>query len=101
MKYAFNPRIIRSPYGDCWGREIETVLESYPEEYLEGLSKDGYNGIWAHINLKETVPSALFPEKKSRKIEILNRLVEKTARHDIKVYCYILEPRALPEGARF
>lgn len=101
MKYAFDPRIIRSPYGDCWGSEIETVLSSYPEGYLKGIAEEGYNGIWVHVNLKETVPSALFPEKKSRKIDTLNRLVKKTAEYGIKVYCYILEPRALPEGHKF
>ncbi len=96
MKYAFDPRILRSPLGDCWGREIETVLQSYPEDYLKGIAEEGYNGIWAHVNLKETVPSALFPDKKRKRIHILNRLVKKTANHGIKVYCYILEPRALP-----
>lgn len=100
-KFAFDPRIIRSPLGDCWGKEIETLLEAYPDEYLRSIAGDGYNGVWVHVRFRETVPSPLFPGRKEKQRGNLNTLVERAAVHGMKVYCYLLEPRALPESDPF
>ena len=91
--FAFHPRIIRSPWADFYGKEIEDSLQNHPDDYLKEIASEGYNGIWLHAVLRETVPSKLFPDVKPDKISCLNRLVEKVGRYGIKVYLYLCEPR--------
>jgi len=91
--FSFDPRIIRSPLADCWGDELGTSLEAYSPEYLKEISAEGFNAIWVHIQLRDTVRTNLFPDPGSRNIDLLNRIVEKAARFGIKVFVYLLEPR--------
>lgn len=43
-KFVFNPRLIRSPWSDYYGDEIENGLQAYPERYLKEIAGEGYNG---------------------------------------------------------
>lgn len=101
--FVFDPRIIRSPWGDFHGKEIETSLEVYSDNYLEEISRSGYNAIWLHMILRESVPSILFPDNDTKKnrIACLNRLVKKVDRFGIKVYFYFCEPRSLKQEDPF
>ncbi|MCM8821758.1 MAG: hypothetical protein NC831_02950 [Candidatus Omnitrophica bacterium] len=94
-RFIFNPRIIRSPWSDFYGRELEDALKTHPESYLKKISEYGYNGVWLHAILRKTVSSSLFPNVKPDKINNLNRLVERTGKYGIKVYLYFCEPRGL------
>ncbi|MCX5642188.1 MAG: hypothetical protein NTY10_02985 [Candidatus Omnitrophica bacterium] len=103
-KFIFDPRIIRSPWGDFPSeREIEKTLEAYPDDYLKKISRSGYNAIWLLLVLRESVPSKLFPDNKIKKnhISCLNRLVKKVGRYGIKVYLYFDEPRSLRQEDPF
>jgi len=100
-RFVFNPRIIRSPWSDFYGREIEDSLDAYPDDYLKEISAQGFNGIWLHVILGETVRSRLFPEAKQQKLAILNRLVEKTGKYGIKVFLYLCEPRGFASDHPF
>ncbi|MFH0796371.1 MAG: hypothetical protein V2A65_04855 [Candidatus Omnitrophota bacterium] len=101
--FIFDPRIIRSPWADFYGKEIETSLQAYPDTYLKEISAAGYNAIWLHLVLRESVPSGLFPDNATKKnrISCLNRLVEKVGRFGIKVYFYFCEPRSLKQEDPF
>ena len=95
-KWLFNPRIIRSPFSDYYGNEIEDCLQSYPEDYLKEIAKESYNGIWLRVILREIVSSTPFPEfgnKGKEQLGALNKLVAKAGRFGIKVYLYLCEPR--------
>ncbi|MFH0797444.1 MAG: hypothetical protein V2A65_10425 [Candidatus Omnitrophota bacterium] len=95
--FVFDFRMIRSPWGDFSGKEIETSLEAYPDDYLEEISRSGYNAIWLRLDLRESVPSKLFSDNdiKKNRISCLNRLVEKVGRFGINAYLYFCEPRSL------
>lgn len=93
--FAFNPRIIRSPWADFYGPELETALEAYPDDYLREIAAEGFNGIWLHARLREVVASRLFGGAADTKRTFLKRLVEKAGRHGVKVFLYLNEPRGL------
>ena len=95
-KWLFNPRIIRSPFSDYYGDEIENCLQDYPERYLKEIAREGYNGIWLRVILGEIVSSTPFPEfgnKGKEQLASLNKLVAKAGRFGVKVYLYLCEPR--------
>ncbi|MBT9138795.1 MAG: hypothetical protein DDT31_01371 [Syntrophomonadaceae bacterium] len=100
-KFVFNPRIIRSPWADYYGAEVETALQAYPDNYLREIAAEGYNGIWLHIILRETVSSALFPGAKRVGAAVLNRLVARAGKFKVKVYLYLCEPRGLRSDSPF
>lgn len=90
------PRIIRSPWSDFYGREIEDALKTHPESYLEEAASEGFNGIWLHSTLRDIVSSTPFPEfgkKGKEQMPALNRLVERAAKYGMKVFLYLCEPR--------
>ena len=93
-RYIFTPRIIRSPDTDCWGKELETAIAAYTDEYLAEISEQGLDGIWVHVMLRETVRSSLFPKVSRKPTDLLNRLAERAEKYGVKVYVYLLEPRA-------
>lgn len=95
--FAFNPRILRSPWSAFYGRELEDALQAHPEAYLRQAADQGYNGLWLHAVLRDTAASDLFPDtaQKRRRITALQRFVEKVDKHGFKVYLYLCEPRSL------
>lgn len=93
--YIFTPRIIRSPESDCWGDDLGTALRAYTEDYLREIAQEGYDGLWLHLCLRDTIPSSLFPAVRTKRLDLLNRLVERAARHGVRIYVYLNEPRGL------
>ena len=96
-------RISRSPiapyrWGSGW--ELENDHDYYPEAYLRRLSHCGVNGIWVTGLLRNLVASQTVPElgPKSHQLDKLKQLVEKAARHGIRVYFFCMEPRGIPKG---
>ena len=37
-KFVFAPRIIRSPWADFYYTEIETALQTHPDDYLKEIA---------------------------------------------------------------
>jgi len=104
MKPLSGPRIIRSPWSDFYGREIEDSLKTHPENYLEEVASEGFNSIWIHCVLSNIVGSDIFPEfgqKEKEQIPALNKLVEKAGRYGLKVFLYLCEPRGFPADSVF
>jgi hypothetical protein len=99
-----NIKIIRSPYGNFYYREIEDCNNSYPDWYLKEISEEGFNGIWLHCILRDIVKSSVFPEfgqKEKEQIYQLNKLVERCEKFGIKVFLYLCEPRGFREDDKF
>ena len=99
-----NIKIIRSPYGNFYHREIEDCNNSYPDWYLKEISEEGFNGIWLHCILRDIVKSSVFPEfgqKEKEQIYQLNKLVERCEKFGIKVFLYLCEPRGFREDDKF
>lgn len=99
--YFFTPRILRAHRSDCWGRELDTALEAYSDDWLSALARTGFDAVWVRINLREIVASRLFPKVSPQPLKQLNRLVARAARHDIRVFVYLNEPQAPPAGDPF
>lgn len=94
-KEVFDIRIIRSPWSDFYGQEIEDCLKTHPDSYLKEVSREGFNAVWLHCILRNIVDCSAFPEfgKKKKQIPALNKLVEKAGKYGLKVYLYFCEPR--------
>lgn len=96
-------RIVRSPiapYRWLSGWELTDPHDYYPESYLEWLAQAGINGVWIPGLLRHLVASSVIPElgPPEHRLDKLNQIVAKTARHGIGVYFFCIEPRALPNG---
>lgn len=84
-------------YGDPL---INDGLDPYPDGLLQRLSAVGANGVWLHVVLRQLAPSRSFPEFGEgweKRLANLRKLVDRAARHGIKVYLYMNEPRSMPE----
>ncbi|MDD3725944.1 MAG: hypothetical protein PHI44_01930 [Candidatus Ratteibacteria bacterium] len=104
MKDVFDIKIIRSPYGDFYGRDIEDSVKNHPDHYLEEIGREGFGAVWLHCILRDIVSSDVFPEfgkKENQQIPALNRMVEKAGRYGLKVFLYFCEPRGLREEDPF
>ncbi len=87
-----------APYGDPL---VNAEFEPYPDGLLERLANLGVNGVWMHTVLRTLAPSDGFPEfgaEHEIRLASLRRLVERAKRHNISVYLYVNEPRAMPGG---
>ncbi|MBN1445780.1 MAG: hypothetical protein JW957_06710 [Candidatus Omnitrophica bacterium] len=103
-KDVFGIRMIRSPWSDFYGREIEDSLKTHPDSYLEEIEAQGYNAIWLHCILRDIVASKAFPgfgKKEKEQIPALNKMVEKAAEYGLKVFLYFCEPRGFKENDAF
>ncbi|MCL2517404.1 MAG: hypothetical protein FWF15_02460 [Oscillospiraceae bacterium] len=89
----FSP-INRPPkYGD----ELSDEIDYYPEEYLNRLMHDGANGVWIYTRFSDILPSSIIAEHGvgyKKRIEKLNKVIEKCANYGIKVYVFAIEPVA-------
>ncbi|MCY3020899.1 MAG: hypothetical protein NTW87_17925 [Planctomycetota bacterium] len=83
-------------YGDALANPN---LDPYPDGLLERLADLGVNGIWMHTVLHTLAPSPAFPELGAGhevRLASLRKLVERARRHNIAIYLYMNEPRAMP-----
>jgi hypothetical protein len=84
-------------YGDPL---LEPDPDPYPDGYLARLSQTGVNGVWLQAVLHKLAPFPWDPERSrdhSTRLRNLRRLVKRAGRHNIKIFLYLNEPRAMPE----
>lgn len=78
----------------------DPALDPYPEGLLAELRARGVNGVWLHTVLRQLAPGGeAFPEfgeGSEARLANLKQLVDRAGKHDIKVYLYLNEPRAMP-----
>ena len=93
----FSP-INRPPkYGD----ELSDDIDYYPEEYLNRLMHEGSNGVWIYTRFSDILPSSIIKEYGvgyEKRIEKLNRVIEKCRRYGIGVYVFAIEPKAISDS---
>lgn len=98
-KPSFIPRFVYSyfaPMPDIFG---QAVVDPFPDGYLSRLAHQDADGIWAFCVLEDMVPSPVFPEMgagSEARLQRLRRLIERAAKHGLKVYLYFNEPRPQP-----
>lgn len=80
------------------GEELADDIDYYPEEYLNRLAHDGSNGVWIYTKFQDLLPSKIIPEygqDSERRLDKLNRTIEKCRRYGVKVFVFAIEPAAL------
>ncbi len=81
--------------------ELGADIDGYPDAYLDRLAHDGVNAIWVQEHLRMLVPSDIIPEygkNGSKRIERLNRLIDRAERYGIGVYLEGVEPASSMHG---
>ena len=84
------------------GAELGDDVDYYPDGYLNRLMHDGINGIWIYSSFDELLKSSLieeFGQDSEKRIQKLNRTIEKCAKYGIDVFLFALEPIALTNPA--
>lgn len=99
-------RIARCPFSPIKRPPLNTdeLLDDtdyYPEGYLETLAHDGSNGIWIVTDIKELGISSFTPEdpQRAQRLAKLQQMVKKCARYGIKIWLFMIEPRAEIQGS--
>lgn len=90
--------IFRSPVTSCWEGDLDTGVEKIDDRELAAIASHGYNGIWLHQPLSDYTPSQIFPElgkNSGSYLSLLEALVKRTSKYGIRIYMYLLEPRAM------
>ena len=98
-KSPFGFRMIFSYFADYGDPLADPDVGSFPEGLLQKLSAEGVNAVWLHTVLGTLVADSRYPEfgrGGERRLANLRTLVARAARHGIKVYLYMNEPRAQP-----
>ncbi len=75
--------------------ELGDDVDYYPDEYLNRLAHDGSNGVWIYTIFKDLLPSKIIPEygiDGKRRLDKLNRTIQKCKRYGIKVFAFAIEP---------
>jgi hypothetical protein len=83
-------------YGDAL---LDPKLDPYPDGYLARLARSGVNGVWLPGLLAHLAPFPWDERVSARhrdRHEQLRGLVQRAARHGIRVYVYLNEPRTRP-----
>jgi hypothetical protein len=83
-------------YGDAL---LDPRLDPYPDGYLARLAQSGVNGVWLQGMLAHLAPFPWDPAVSARyehRLEQLETLVQRAARHGMQVYLYLNEPRTQP-----
>ncbi|MBQ3288068.1 MAG: hypothetical protein IJH50_01490 [Kiritimatiellae bacterium] len=94
---SFDLRLIFSYFADYGDPLGDDAVGSYPDGLLARLADSGVNAVWLHTVLSTLAKDPLYPEfgdGSERRIANLRTLVARAARHGIKVYLYVNEPRA-------
>ena len=83
--------------------ETCTAASTYDDNELAAISGSGFNAIWVHGLLHHIVRAEPFLElgkNHQRHKTALRALIERAARHGIKVFIYMQPPRAIPVSNR-
>ncbi len=97
----WSPRLIYSYYALYGDPLMEPEADPFPDSYLAGLASVGINGVWMQAVLHTLAPSKTFPEfgeGSETRLRNLKTLAARAARHGLRIYLYLNEPRAMPEA---
>jgi hypothetical protein len=97
MQPSFVPRYVSSYFSlltDVLGQD---AVDPFPEGYLNRIAHQDADGIWIYTLLQDLVPSPVFSGMgvgSEARLRRLREIVRRAARHGLKVYLYLNEPRA-------
>lgn len=95
-----SPRYIYSYFAVFGDPLANPRLDPFPDGLLARLRAQGVNGIWLHTVLRQLAPGGKafpeFGEGHEARLRNLRNLVDRAKRHNIDVYLYMNEPRAMP-----
>jgi hypothetical protein len=94
----WSPRFLYSYFALYGDPLMDPSADPFPEGYLQKLSRCGINGVWLQGVLNTLAPHRHFPEfgaGSSTRLASLKALCDRAARHGVKVYLYLNEPRAM------
>ena len=97
----FRNRLI-FPYCADYGDVLhDSEASSCSEGLIARLAERGVNALWFHVVLSSLSTDARYPEwgrDAVRRRDTLRKLVARAARHGVKVFLYLNEPRMQPES---
>lgn len=106
--YWATERVARCPYAPvkrppAMRDELLEDTDYYPDDFLARMSDDGVNGLWITVHFREVADTPYYPRdpQADRRIAKLRTVVDKCARHGIKIWLFAVEPRILEPGDRF
>lgn len=85
-------------YGDAL---IDESIDPFPERLLMEYAEAGVNGIWMQAVLYQLVEFPFEPSMSmgwEKRIETLNKFVERAKKFGIGIYLYLNEPRAMSDA---
>jgi hypothetical protein len=85
-------------YGDPL---LDPKLDPYPDGYLRRLAALGVNAAWLQGVLQKLAPFPWEPERSrdyQTRLRNLRRLAQRAAKHNVRIYLYLNEPRSLPNS---
>ena len=83
-------------YGDTFASDFDY---GFSDEMLDAYRKFGVSGIWCQAVLYRIAPYPFLPalsEGWEARLDGMRRLTERLAKHGLKLWLYLNEPRALP-----
>ncbi len=98
-EYAVSERFTSSYHADYAGALGDDSLFGYDDDDFERLKSTGTNGLWLSDTLRNLAPFDLdkaYEGDYKRRIRNFQKLTERAARHGVRIYLYLNEPRALP-----
>jgi len=84
--------------------EVIRADEAYTDGELMRVSAAGFNAIWLGADFSRLATTAIFPEfapDAELHMKSLNRLIERAARHKLKIFLLLQLPAALPVESTF
>ena len=83
--------------------ELMDDVDYYPDAYLRRLANEGVNGLWLSVQLRGLAETSFTkPDPgRDRRIAKLRRTVDKCAKHGIKIFLFMIEPKLVRQGDPF
>ena len=97
----FGLRMVFSYFAAYGDPLIDPEVGSYPDGLLQRLSRQGVNAVYLHVVLRTLAKDPAYPEfgeGSEERLANLRKLVARAARHGVKVFLYLNEPRGMPIG---
>lgn len=97
----WSPRILYSYFALYGDPLLEPDADPFPEAYLAQLAEVGISGVWMQAVLNTLAPSKAFPEfgvGSETRLRNLRLFSDRLAKHGLKLYLYLNEPRAMPDA---
>lgn len=94
----FAVRMVYSYFAEYGDPLMDTEVSSYPESLLRRLAAQGVNAVYLHVLLRTLTSDPAFPEfgdGGETRLANLRTLVARAARHGVKVFLYLNEPRSM------